>query len=89
LKASQLVHQERPPGGAYTLRRQVSLEPFTLLTQPVDFGVHPIEKGFSRSRRYPRFLELKDFLPLPADLNPHVFDFPPDVVDVHFTPEVE
>jgi hypothetical protein len=48
--------------------------------------VHPGQEEFSRGCRDSRTLKLEDFLPLAPDLDPHVFDFPPDEVQIRHVP---
>jgi hypothetical protein len=73
--------------GSELFDRLFLFEPVTLLTKPVDFGVHSGEEEFSRGRGDPRPLELEDFLPLAPDLDPHVLDLPSDEFEVcHFHP---
>ncbi|MBT1516252.1 hypothetical protein KIP88_38000 [Bradyrhizobium sp. SRL28] len=56
------------------------LEPFTLSTKVVDFGVHPCKEEFSRGSGNPCPLKLEDFLALSSDLGAHVLDFGTDAI---------
>jgi hypothetical protein len=56
------------------------LEPFTLSTKVVDFGVHPSKEEFSRGGGNPRPLKLEDFLALSSDLDAHMLDFGTNVI---------
>ena len=63
------------------------LEPVALRAEVADGGQHPRQQKVSRGRGDPRPLKRKDFPALPPELDPHAFDFSPDVVEIrHFTP---
>jgi hypothetical protein len=66
----------------FSLLGQILFQPVPFSTKVVDVLKHPGQQGFGWQGVYPRLLELQDLLPLPGDLDPHSFDFSPDVVEV-------
>jgi hypothetical protein len=54
--------------------------------EPVDLGLHPLQKGVCSHRTDAGSLQGLDFLPLPENLPAHMLDFIPDVVETHGKP---
>jgi hypothetical protein len=56
-------------------------QPVALCTKPIDFVQHPIQQSFGRSCLNACALELPNLAALAIDLNAHVLDLGPNVID--------
>jgi hypothetical protein len=72
------------------LARLLCFHFIALITEAIDFIQHALQQSVGRSPRNPRPLQLEYFLSLPPDLDAHVFDLSPDVIEVRhpFRPKI-
>ena len=63
------------------------LKPVALSAKRVNLVQHSFKQCVGRRRGYPGPLQLPDLAALPLDLNPHPFDFAPDMLDVRHGPD--
>ncbi|WP_168212739.1 MULTISPECIES: hypothetical protein [unclassified Bradyrhizobium] len=68
----------------------MSLQAVPLGTESVNLIQHALQQGVGGLSRYTGSLELKDLLSVPSDLDAHVFDLSPDVIEVRhpFRPKI-
>jgi hypothetical protein len=69
--------------GAGILTTLLANQTVTLGAKFIHLRQHPAQKFLSRNRAYPGPLKVPNLPSLAVSLPPPIFDFPPDVVEVH------